>query len=131
MSWAALVSVGGAVVSLVVAYLLYRKPQQTVVQNTVVPPNSGNNQQNSMSITLPQNMPREGVVVLPTKSFMDMTSGKEVPPSEADDVGGEAYRIKVERHYTVKVPITVDVHKPSVWTSHQDTEDFTVNKQGQ
>jgi len=131
MSWAALVSVGGAVVSIVVAYLLYRKPQQTVVHNTVVPPNNGNNQQNSMSITLPQNMPREGVVVLPTKSFMDMTSGKEVPPSEADDVGGEAYRIKVERHYTVKVPITVDVHKPSVWTSHQDTEDFTINKQGQ
>jgi Co/Zn/Cd efflux system component len=131
MSWVALVSVGGAVVSVVVAYLLHRKPQQAVVQNTVVPPSNGNNQQNNMSITLPQQMPREGVVVLPTRSFMNMTSGKEAPPSEADDVGGEAYRVHVERHYTVKVPITVDVHKPSVWTSHQDTEDFTVNKQGQ
>lgn len=88
----------------------------------------------SDSASLPLNassLPKEGVVLMPVKSFVDKVKNGLVEtkafPSEADNVS-DKYSIYVERHYTVKVPIVVDVHKPAVWVSDQKLEEKAENQ---
>jgi hypothetical protein len=79
---------------------------------------------NNVSVNL-ANVPREGLVVVPAKSYMNKNGDKKLP-STADNVS-DSYQIYIERQYTVKVPIMVDVKKPEVWTSEQAVEDKPIN----
>lgn len=123
MSLTALLSLVGAGLSLFAVYVLYRKQNK----------NNSDNQKtkDSSLIVLPPHIPKDGLVVVPTKFLLDNFKEKHKLTNfqlSEEDVGGDGYRVYMERRYTVKVPVVVDVKNPEIWTSHQESADYVLEK---